>query len=120
MPRQGDTPAIGPVYRNIRAKGGYVTESGISNLWELFSRSAKQFSDRDCLGWRPQTDGKAGAFRWLTYAQVADSATQLAGAISRTGVKAHGRCAVFSTNCVEWMITMQASQKKWSCTSCTR
>ena len=107
VPGEGDRPATGPVYRNVLAKDGYAKIDGIDNLFDLFCRSVKEYGDRPCLGWRPNVKGQAQAFSWLTYSEVADHATHIAGAIAKSGTGYRGRCAIFSANCPEWMITMQ-------------
>ena len=106
-PGNGDTPAVGPVYRNVLAKDGYSSVDGVKNLYDVFSRSVRQFGDSECIGWRPVEDGKAQPFEWLTYKQVSERATKVAGAMIESDTRQHGRCAVFGANCPEWMITMQ-------------
>ena len=67
-------PAKGPTYRSTLAKDGFASTGGITSLYDSFQKSVKgKFADNPCLGWRPLADGKAGDFKWLTYAEVGDS-----------------------------------------------
>ena len=81
---------------------------GADNLYDMFTQSVQRFGDNECLGWRPTVNGKAQPFKWLTYNEVAERADKVAGGLVPSGGSQQGRCAVFSANCPEWMITMQA------------
>lgn len=43
---------------------------GASTLYEVFENSVKTFGDKQCLGFRPMLDGKAGPYQWWTYKQT--------------------------------------------------
>lgn len=111
VPAQGDKPAKGPVYRNVLAKDGYCKTPGVSNLYEVFCRSVKRYRDKEFLGWRPKSEGQAAPFKWLTFAEVSERVDQAAGGFAKSGLTQNGRCAIFSANSPEWMITMQVHFK---------
>ena len=43
---------------------------GVETLFDMFERSARQFADCKCLGWRPVVDGQPGAYEWMTYKEA--------------------------------------------------
>ena len=57
--------------------------------------------------WGVQVDGKAGAYEWLTYRQVADLVDKVASGLVSTGLQAKDKVAVYGSNSPEWMIAMQ-------------
>lgn len=59
---------------HCRSKDGFPTLSGVNTLYESLEQSIKKNGDKPALGWRPMTDGKAGAYEWLTYSQVQGTA----------------------------------------------
>ena len=54
-----------------------------------------------------QVDGKAGAYEWLTYRQVAELVEKVASGLVSTGLQAKDKVAVYGSNSPEWMIAMQ-------------
>ena len=57
-------------FRNVAAKDGFPTMEGATTLYEVFENSVKTYSDKQCLGFRPMVDGKAGPYQWWTYKQT--------------------------------------------------
>lgn len=53
-----------------RSKDGFPSLSGVKTLYESMKQSVEKNGDKPALGWRPMTDGKAGAYEWLTYKQA--------------------------------------------------
>ncbi|KAK9816851.1 hypothetical protein WJX72_006087 [[Myrmecia] bisecta] len=47
-PGKKDVPEVGPTYRNIKAKDGFIAQQDISSLWELFESSVKRFPGSHC------------------------------------------------------------------------
>ncbi|KAJ7541084.1 hypothetical protein O6H91_10G045400 [Diphasiastrum complanatum] len=102
-------PSLGPVYRNILAKHGWVKPNpGLDTCWGLFSHAVKQCPNNPMLGHREITDGKAGKYIWKTYQQVYDEVLHIGSAIRASGVEPNGRCGILGANCPEWMLTLQA------------
>ncbi|KAK9828036.1 hypothetical protein WJX81_003948 [Elliptochloris bilobata] len=111
-PARGGKPAYGPVYRNVTAREGYPTLEGITTLYELFSSSAAKYPDNPCLGHRPQVDGKALSYDWLTYREVGDLVDKVASGLVSTGLQPKDKVAVYGSNAPEWMIAMQACNRQ--------
>lgn len=107
-PEQGDTQALSPVYRNIAAKDDWPTRPGIQTLYDQFEASVKTAGDRKCLGWRPIENGKAGPFKWWTYRETKTIVGHVASALAAIGVKAGGKAGIYSINCPEFMLVIQA------------
>ncbi|KZV17752.1 long chain acyl-CoA synthetase 2-like [Dorcoceras hygrometricum] len=60
------------------------------------------------LGRRPKTDGKAGAYSWLTYQEVYNTALKIGSAIRTRGVNPGDHCGIYGANCPEWIMSMEA------------
>jgi long-chain acyl-CoA synthetase len=78
------------------------------------SRSAATFAHKRCLGHRPidGKTGKAGAYQFLTYGEVAGRVDAAGGAYARLGLRARDRVAVLGANCPEWMMAMQGCNRQ--------
>ena len=70
--------------------------------------------------WWVQVDGKAGAYEWLTYRQVADLVDKVASGLVSTGLQAKDKVAVYGSNSPEWMIAMQVRLSSSVLTSTSR
>eukprot|EP00899_Mesostigma_viride_P024273 jgi/Mesvir1/502/Mv11370-RA.1 len=100
-----------PVFRNRLAKDGYAVDlpEDVTTLYDSFRHAVEKHPENNCLGWRPiGTDGQAGPYQWMSYRTVMDQATQVASALRHCKVDPHGRVGVYSINCPEWMVTIQA------------
>jgi long-chain acyl-CoA synthetase len=107
-PGEGDEGDVGPIYRALGSKDGFPTLSGVKTLYESFEQSVKKNGDKPALGWRPMTDGKAGAYEWMTYNQAHEKIKAVGSAMLASGLKPKSRAGIFSGNTVEWMLAMQA------------
>ena len=68
--QQGDNNALGPIYRSQAARTAWPTIPYVTTLYELFERSARKYSNRKCIGWRPIENGTAGAYKFHTYKET--------------------------------------------------
>ncbi|KAK9816726.1 hypothetical protein WJX72_004272 [[Myrmecia] bisecta] len=105
-PGKKDVPEVGPTYRNIEAKDGFLALQGISSLWELFESSVKRFPGSQCLGSRPGPDA---TFEWLTYQQVMDRVAAVASALHK--LPKNSTVGIYANNSPEWIIAMQACNR---------
>ena len=64
--------------------------------------------------WGVQVDGKAGAYEWLTYWQVAELVEKVASGLVSTGLQAKDKVAVYGSNSPEWMVAMQVQSQRFS------
>ncbi|KAJ4950243.1 hypothetical protein NE237_027075 [Protea cynaroides] len=102
-------PSVGPVYRNVAAKGELAhSPEGLESCWDVFRLSVEKYPGNRMLGRREIVNGKAGKYVWLTYKEVHDIVMKVGQSIRSCGVKPGGRCGIIGTNCPEWMISMQA------------
>ena len=54
--------------RNVVAKDEFPgVEGGARTLYEVFENSVKKHGDKNCLGWRPISNGKPGPYEYWTY-----------------------------------------------------
>lgn len=107
-PAAGDTPSASKIYRNAVAEKEFPTIDA-STLYELFQNSVRKFGGEKCLGWRPidSETGKAGDYKWMTYAETNEKVQAIASGLSRLGITKDNRVGVYGVNCPEWMIAMQ-------------
>ena len=69
-PESGDKPSSSAVYRNAISKNGFPGFDQ-KTMWEMHAFATQKFTSQNAIGWRPKADGKAGAFKWMTYAKFA-------------------------------------------------
>jgi long-chain acyl-CoA synthetase len=95
------------------AKEAFPALDGATTLFELFQRSVGKYPNNECLGRRETVNGQPGPYTYLTYKQTDEQVTAIASAlVNKAGVKPHSRVGVFSANCPEWMIAMQACNRQ--------
>eukprot|EP00208_Stichococcus_sp_RCC1054_P000779 CAMPEP_0206135542 /NCGR_PEP_ID=MMETSP1473-20131121/813_1 /ASSEMBLY_ACC=CAM_ASM_001109 /TAXON_ID=1461547 /ORGANISM="Stichococcus sp, Strain RCC1054" /LENGTH=674 /DNA_ID=CAMNT_0053527461 /DNA_START=39 /DNA_END=2063 /DNA_ORIENTATION=- len=99
-------------YRNVIAKDGFPTLGPITTLYELWVESVKKYPNNKCLGWRDTTKGPEAPYVWMTYTETAKKVEGVASSLAAAGLVAHGRVGIFSANCPEWMVTMQACNRQ--------
>ena len=81
---------------------------GAPNLFAVFAASAQRKPSSNCLGFRPKdAEGKAGPYAWISYGEALKQATDVGSALVATGLRKGGRCAIFSQNTPQWMMTLQ-------------
>lgn len=115
-PAAGGRPAAGPVYRSIYAKDGLMQlPQEIHSPWDFFSGAVKKYPKNRMLGRRQVSDGKAGDYVWQTYEQVYQKVIQIGAAIRAFGVKPGAHCAIYGSNCPEWVMAMQACNSQGIC-----
>eukprot|EP00898_Chlorokybus_atmophyticus_P000746 jgi/Chlat1/1672/Chrsp127S01906 len=106
---EGKIPERGPVYRNYAAKNAWVeAPEGVTTLYHSFKKSVDAYGGSPCLGWRPTVNGEPGPYKWMTYKQAYDTALNFASGLRDLGVEPQGRVGVYSVNCPQWMLTIQA------------
>ncbi|CAN1278278.1 Probable CoA ligase CCL6 [Linum perenne] len=99
----------GPVYRSIYAKDGLLeAPEHLNSPWQFFSDSAAKYPDNPMLGRREVIDSKAGAYTWLTYKQVYDSALRIGSAMRTKGISPGDRCGIYGSNSPQWITAMEA------------
>eukprot|EP00899_Mesostigma_viride_P000325 jgi/Mesvir1/10293/Mv16422-RA.1 len=106
-----DKPERSAIFRHRLAKDGFAvqTAEGVNNLYDSFRSAVEKFPGNKCLGWRARdSTGEVGDYQWLTYSEVMERTTKIASAIRHCGLEPHGRVGVYSQNCPEWMMAMQA------------
>ncbi|KAL9325066.1 hypothetical protein ACSQ67_005711 [Phaseolus vulgaris] len=74
--------------------------------------SVKRNPNSKMLGRRQKTESKVGSYAWLTYQEVYDAALKMGSAMRSRGVNPGDRCGIYGSNCLEWIIAMEA------CNSC--
>lgn len=115
-PAAGGRPSAGPVYRSIYAKDGLMQlPQEIQSPWDFFSAAVKKYPKNRMLGRRQVSDGKAGDYVWQTYEQVYQKVIQIGAAIRGFGVKPGAHCAIYGSNCPEWVMAMQACNSQGIC-----
>ncbi|VAI22555.1 unnamed protein product [Triticum turgidum subsp. durum] len=115
-PAAGGRPAAGPVYRSIYAKDGLMRlPQEIHSPWDFFSGAVKKYPKNRMLGGRQVSEGKAGDYVWQTYEQVYQKVIQIGAAIRGFGVKPGAHCAIYGSNCPEWVMAMQACNSQGIC-----
>ncbi len=72
-------------------------------LVELMARSVRAHPDRPALGQKC-----SGAWRWLTYSELANRVDSARGGLASLGVGPGDRVAVICDNCVEWVALVYA------------
>ncbi|KAK9812539.1 hypothetical protein WJX73_007361 [Symbiochloris irregularis] len=111
---QGEKKALSPVYRNVRAKDSFPSKQGIKTLFDQFEASVKSFPDRNCLGWRPIKNGKAQGFSWYTFKETHAIVKDAASAMATINIKPGGKIGIYSINCPEFMLVIQAANRSGS------
>ncbi|XP_073062148.1 long chain acyl-CoA synthetase 4-like [Primulina eburnea] len=102
-------PSIGPVYRNVLAKDGFIPlPQELDSCWDIFCRSVKKFPNNPMLGEREMVRGKAGSYVWSTYQEVYDLVLKIGASICSCGAMQGDRCGIYGANCSNWVIAMQA------------
>ncbi|VAI37334.1 unnamed protein product [Triticum turgidum subsp. durum] len=100
-PAAGGRPAAGPVYRSIYAKDGLMRlPQEIHSPWDFFSGAVKKYPKNRMLGRRQVSEGKV---------------IQIGAAIRGFGVKPGAHCAIYGSNCPEWVMAMQACNSQGIC-----
>ncbi|VAI22554.1 unnamed protein product [Triticum turgidum subsp. durum] len=101
-PAAGGRPAAGPVYRSIYAKDGLMRlPQEIHSPWDFFSGAVKKYPKNRMLGGRQVSEGK--------------KVIQIGAAIRGFGVKPGAHCAIYGSNCPEWVMAMQACNSQGIC-----
>ncbi|XP_073286784.1 probable CoA ligase CCL6 [Primulina huaijiensis] len=102
-------PSAGAVYRCIYAKDGLMEmPQDLHSPWDFFSKSVERNPGNQMLGHRTKINGKAGAYSWLTYQEVYDTALKIGSAIRARGVNPGDHCGIYGANCPEWIMSMEA------------
>ncbi|CAN0927711.1 Probable CoA ligase CCL6 [Linum grandiflorum] len=101
--------SAGPVFRSIYAKDGLLqVPEHLHSPWHFFSDSAAKYPNNPMLGRRGVIDSKAGAYTWLTYKQVHDSALKIGSAMRTKGISPGDRCGIYGSNSPQWITSMAA------------
>ena len=59
------------------------------------------------LGWRPNVNGGAQPYAWMTYSEAHKKVCNAGAAFRNLGVKKGGAVGIYSPNCSEWMLAMK-------------
>ncbi|XP_074578147.1 long chain acyl-CoA synthetase 1-like [Curcuma longa] len=103
------SPSVGPVYRSILAKDGFLSlDPGSNTSWDVFRVAAEKFPMNRMLGWREMKNGKAGPYLWKTYKEIYQEVLQVGSALSHLGVKPGSKIGIYSANCPNWIVAMEA------------
>ncbi|KAG6489441.1 hypothetical protein ZIOFF_050710 [Zingiber officinale] len=103
------SPSVGPVYRSILAKDAFLSlEPGSNTSWDVFRVAAEKFPMNRMLGWREMKNGKAGPYLWKTYEEIYQEVVQVGSALSHLGVKPGSKIGIYSANCPNWIVVMEA------------
>ncbi|GAQ85275.1 Long-Chain Acyl-CoA Synthetase [Klebsormidium nitens] len=109
QPATGNNPySYGPTYRYSGSKDGFPTIPGVTNLYENFTRSVEKYPLNKAFGWRGKVDGKAGPFKWMSYADAGKEVDKIGSALNHIGLKPGMKGGIYGINSVEWMLAMQA------------
>eukprot|EP01025_Chloroclados_australasicus_P041652 TRINITY_DN4426_c0_g1_i1.p1 TRINITY_DN4426_c0_g1~~TRINITY_DN4426_c0_g1_i1.p1 ORF type:complete len:662 (-),score=87.70 TRINITY_DN4426_c0_g1_i1:314-2299(-) len=108
----------GPEYAFVETKEGFVSiqeSEGLNSLYDLFQASVQKFGSNNCLGQRaPLNDEETewSDFKWLSYKQVQDYASEIGAACKNTlGLSKGAKVGIYGANSVEWMVSMQACNR---------
>ncbi|XP_074582406.1 long chain acyl-CoA synthetase 1-like [Curcuma longa] len=102
-------PSVGPVYRSILAKDGFPPlDHDLNTSWDVFRIAAEKFPSNRMLGWREMKNGKAGPYVWKTYKEVYQEVLRVGSALSHLGVKQSSKIGIYSVNCPNWIVAMEA------------
>eukprot|EP01025_Chloroclados_australasicus_P046347 TRINITY_DN5113_c0_g1_i4.p1 TRINITY_DN5113_c0_g1~~TRINITY_DN5113_c0_g1_i4.p1 ORF type:complete len:682 (-),score=85.59 TRINITY_DN5113_c0_g1_i4:964-3009(-) len=107
---------ISPEYANKKVQSGsaplHHSFNRLSNIYELWLQSLKNFRQNNCLGSRPQYgDDKWSPYKWQSYQDVDTRVQQLSTALSNIGVRRGDRVGIYGTNSPEWMISLLACHR---------
>ncbi|XP_042398611.1 long chain acyl-CoA synthetase 1-like [Zingiber officinale] len=102
-------PSVGPVYRSILAKDGFPPlDPDLNTSWDVFRIAAEKFPSNRMLGWREMKNGKVGPYLWKTYKEVYQEVLRVGSALSHLGVKHSSKIGIYSVNCPNWIVAMEA------------
>ena len=100
--------SVSPTYQHVATKNKILNLEDAQNLFKIFLASCTQHPDSNCLGYRPRSpDGTVGPFAWISYGEALRQAADIGAALVSADLRKGGRCAIFSQNCPQWMVTMQ-------------
>lgn len=108
-PAEGDKPAASKIYRNVASIEGDQKPFKGTTLHETFQDSVSSYSNQPCFGFRPidKDTGKAGDYKWITYAEANEKVKAVASGLAGYGVTAGQKVGVYGANCLEWQLAMQ-------------
>lgn len=105
--RDGE-PSVGPIYRNLLEKDGFLPQHpDINTSWDIFRTSVEKYPGNRMLGWREIVDGKVGPYAWKTYKQVYDEVLNIGSALRASGAEPGARIGVYGSNCPQWIVAME-------------
>eukprot|EP00210_Caulerpa_lentillifera_P003470 g3311.t1 len=105
-------PTRSPTYCAAKfADEGRPTDEELT-LYEFFKKSVEKYPQNKCLGRRTiNANGEAGDFEFWSYSETNAKVASVAAALKSKGLVAGGRVGIYSANCREWMLTMQACNR---------
>eukprot|EP00884_Botryococcus_braunii_P017355 jgi/Botrbrau1/4302/Bobra.0390s0041.1 len=110
-PKQDGLPARSPIYRNKAVVDGFRRSE--ETLFSTFEGVCDKYGENPCLGTRRiLPGGEGGDFVWETYNSVQDKAKTISLALARIGLKKQGRIGIYSANCTEYMLVIQAANQR--------
>ncbi|RZC56135.1 hypothetical protein C5167_014996 [Papaver somniferum] len=105
--RDGE-PSLGPIYRNLLEKDGFLPQHpDINTSWDIFRTSVEKYPGNRMLGWREIIDGKVGPYAWKTYKEVYDEVLSIGSALRASGAEPGARIGIYGSNCPQWIVAME-------------
>ncbi|KAJ1382953.1 AMP-dependent synthetase/ligase [Sesbania bispinosa] len=80
----------------------------LQSPWDFFRDSTTRCPNNTILGRRQKIDSKVGPYELLTYQEAYEAAIRMGSAMRSCGVNPGNRCGIYGTNCLEWILAMEA------------
>ncbi|KAJ2607940.1 medium-chain fatty acid-CoA ligase faa2 [Coemansia sp. RSA 1365] len=96
-----------PRIDSINVDGKLTTNmDGVNNMHDNLLMGMKLAgSNARCLGYRPMdTNNEPGPYKWMTFKEVKESATNIGSGFTKLGASAKSRIGIFSANRIEWSL----------------
>jgi len=101
-----------PVYTTARFQNTKLPDREELTLYHTFAAATEKFHDELCIGARAiNEDGELGDYGFWTYGETANKVAKLSTAMKAVGLSKGSKVGVYSINCREWMIAMQACNR---------
>ncbi|KAJ2650016.1 medium-chain fatty acid-CoA ligase faa2 [Coemansia sp. RSA 1250] len=94
------------------APNGKLLENmeGVNNMHDNFLRGMELAGpDAQCFGYRPIENGAPGPYKWLTFKEVKETATNIGSGLTKLGAGAKSCVGIFSPNRIEWSLVEHAT-----------
>lgn len=99
-------PGFSSIYRNSEYPEGFEIPSvgGVrqDNVWAVFEASAKKFSDKPCMGFRPYEGKDRLDFTTVDYGTVLQTVEHISSGLYQLGARRYDTIGLYSKNRAEW------------------